>query len=191
MEENDMNRNNNIIAWNELTPTQQAILWTMAKYEKEISSGRNSHRAYTVTRLYHFAQKFYSIKEEEFCRVLYAMAEGTDLVEARDNEAALRISREAVLQQNSGEPYVVLEKLTDAIARIQGWSSGDIATLTAEDLADIWDYMDEYCNLGLDFCSLPPTREYGERLENLLDSVRELSWELRRKIVKDGRLSAV
>ena len=109
-----MSRNKDIIAWNELDPTEQAILWAMARYETEISEGRNPHRVYTVTKLYHFAHKFYAIKEEEFCRELYAMAEGTDLVDALGNEVVLRVPHEAVLQQNSSTPHVVIEKLTDA-----------------------------------------------------------------------------
>lgn len=182
-----MSRNKDIIAWNELDPTEQAILWAMARYETEISEGRNPHRVYTVTKLYHFAHKFYAIKEEEFCRELYAMAEGTDLVDALGNEVVLRVPHEAVLQQNSSTPHVVIEKLTDAQTRIQDWNSADMATLSVEELADIWNYLDEHCNLGVDFCYLPPTRDYAEKLEDLLGSVRRLSCELRCKIIEDGR----
>lgn len=185
-----MSMNNNVTAWNELSPAEQTILWAMAKYETEISDGRTPHRVYTVTRLYHFAQKFFRITEEEFCRVLCAMAEETDLVDAQGNEVAMRVPREAVLRQNSGEPYVVLEKLTVAKTKIQDWSSADMATLAVEELANIWSYLDEHCNLGLDFCSLPPTRDYGEKLGNLLDSVRRLSCELRSKIIENGRFPA-
>lgn len=186
-----MSRNKDIIAWNELDPTEQAIIWAMARYETEISEGRNPHRVYSVTKLYHFAQKFYAIKEEEFCRVLYAMSAETDLVVLQGNEVSLRVSRDAVLQQNTGEPYLVLEKLAVAKNKIQGWSSADIDTMTAEELADIWNFLDEHCNLGLDFYYLPPTKDYYKKLESLLDTVRTLSWELRNKIIEDGRLPAV
>lgn len=179
-----------ILAWNELSPIQQAVLWTMARYETEISNGRNPYRVYTVTKLYHLSKKFYSIREEEFCKVLYALAEGTDLVDVQGNEIALRVPREAVLQQNTGEPYMLLEKLTDAITRIQDWSSADMATLSVEELANIWNYLDEHSNLGVDFCYLPPTRDYAGKLENLLGSVRRLSCELPCKIIEDGRLPA-
>lgn len=185
------------IVWNELTPTQQAVLWTMAWYETEISAKVRTPRYYEATKLYHFSKKFYRMDEGEFYRMLYGLALETDLVEANtdgeimtpDNaEVALRVPCDVILQQNTGAPYTILNELAEAYNKIQDWSSADITAMPVNELADIWSYLDEHINLGLDFCNLPPTKEYGEKLVNLLDSIREQTWDLRRKIVEDGRL---
>lgn len=70
------------LAWNELKPNQQAVLWVMAKYEENFWSQFKilSHtQRYSIEDLFEFSRRFFHLNKDEFFKIVNELSKQSSL----------------------------------------------------------------------------------------------------------------